>query len=455
MDNKLLGYDEFLLMALQKEGPLSLLELEEQSMIFISRIWYQQWEEQDNITEKFILNIPRLRYFLQKRGKNDKSLGEMHTVSELKKLIEMGFVYMEDEKYHLTPKGEKLAQKEEKNTERMASTVQHRVFNASAAALNTVLVDFILAIMKLSAGFITGSVGILADGVDAASDTISAVLVWVGIKYKKETISTFLVITMLFVASLSVGYESVTKLIATFLGTASAIDLPELVILVECVALAAAVFLFFYQRMVGRASGSLTIISQSVDSKNHIYVSLAVITGALFSIFGIYYVDALIGTFVSARIFLDAVGLTRDAISKYKGEETDLSKYSVPLKNLWKNNRLKSFRVWILFAIIEEKTESRTEIIQSLKRAFHKHYVPVLTELKAFEEEVIDFEKEFDDIVKPLLEKEYLKLEEDAYQITRKGLLYFKRMLSNFRYYDIHLTDAILLEVGEEESKED
>ena len=305
--------------------------------------------------------------------------------------------------------------------------------------------------MKLSAGFITGSVGILDDGVDAASDAISAVLVWLGIKYKKETISTFLVISMLFVASLSIGYESITKLLGSFLGTASGIDFPELVILVESVALAAAGFLFFYQRMVGKATGSLTIISQSVDSKNHIYVSLAVITGALFSIFGINYIDALIGTFVSVRIFLDAFGLTKDAVSKYRGDETDLSKYSMPLEKLWRNNRLKSFRVWILFAVLEEKIETRKEIIQSLKRAFHKHYVPVLTELKAFEEEIVDFEKEFDNIIRPLLEKEYLKIEENSYKVTRKGVTYFKRLLRNFRHYDIHLIDAILLEIEEKE----
>jgi len=59
MNNQLIGYDRFLLMALFKEGPLSLLELEEQSMIFISKIWYQQWEDQTNITEKLILDIPR------------------------------------------------------------------------------------------------------------------------------------------------------------------------------------------------------------------------------------------------------------------------------------------------------------------------------------------------------------------------------------------------------------
>ena len=64
---------------------------------------------------------------------------------------------------------------------------------------------------------------------------------------------------MLLVASLSVGYESITNLLASFLGTASGIDFPELVIMVDSVALATAGFLFFYQRMVRRATGSLTL----------------------------------------------------------------------------------------------------------------------------------------------------------------------------------------------------
>lgn len=49
------------------------------------------------------------------------------------------------------------------------------------------------------------------------------------------------------------------------------------------------------------------------------------------------------------------------------------------------------------------------------------------------------------------MEKEYLKIEEGVYKITRKGIIYFKRMLRNFRHYDIHLTDAILLKIGEKE----
>ena len=41
-EKPILGYDKFLMMAILKEGPLSLDELWEKSMLFLSLIWYQQ-----------------------------------------------------------------------------------------------------------------------------------------------------------------------------------------------------------------------------------------------------------------------------------------------------------------------------------------------------------------------------------------------------------------------------
>ena len=105
---------------------------------------------------------------------------------------------------------------------------------------------------------------------------------------------------------------------------------------VEGVAIMAAVFLFYYQRFVGKVTNSLTLISQSVDSKNHIFIGSSVIIGAIFAIYGIYFVDALIGLFVGAGIFRDAVSLLREAIFAERGGEEDYSKeYKLPLQECW------------------------------------------------------------------------------------------------------------------------
>lgn len=91
-----------------------------------------------------------------------------------------------------------------------ASSIEDGFLKPSAAAKNTTFFDFFLALVKVSAGLLSGSVGLIADGVDATMDTVSAFLVWLGIKYHRENLSTLLVIFMLFVAALSVGFESIS-----------------------------------------------------------------------------------------------------------------------------------------------------------------------------------------------------------------------------------------------------
>ena len=208
---------------------------------------------------------------------------------------------------------------------------------------------------------------------------------------------------MMFITAISVGYESATKIVDAVTTTISPISLPYLVVTVEGIAFIAAAILHFYQRYVGKSNGSLTLISQSIDSKNHIYVATAVIIGAISSIFGIYFVDALIGAFVTVRILIDGFELSKDALSSIKGEATDLSKYKIPLEKHWHLSKLETFKIWILYLIKEDNLSTKEELINSLERTFKPNYIPVLSKYRFNLGEEFDFEKEFKNLIKPLL----------------------------------------------------
>jgi hypothetical protein len=288
-------------------------------------------------------------------------------------------------------------------------------------------------------------------------DTIEAILVWLGIKYHRENLSAFLVIIGLFVASITVGFDSVTHILAAYAGHSEPITMPYLVIVVEGIAIMAAVFLFYYQRFVGKISNSLTLISQSVDSKNHIFIGTSVIIGAIFAIYGIYFIDAIIGLGVAAGIFIDAIGLLREAISAERGEENDYSeKYSLPLQECWEENKLIAFRNWVLYALWGEELRTREEIVASLEKAFHpENYIPVLSELNATCSEKYDFDGNFNNLIKPLLEHELLMEEIEEYLLTDMGEKHLKDFINNFKYYDVHRSDALLLAMTRDEKTPD
>lgn len=450
------GYEKFVLMAIFKRGKIRLNDLEDITIVFISSIWYNiHYGKNYNILGRIMLMIFRFRdkiwegYYAHFRQESWQKKG-LKTEDYLRELTEKGVIKEVDGEFELTDEGKIIVVKINEKLEKRAELIKNRMFKPSSAAINTTIVDGLMAFLKLSVGFITGSVGIISDGTDSATDTISAFLVWVGIKYKHESLSTLLVILLLFVASITVMYESFSRLYSAWLGNITPIVDPSLVILIEGIAIFVYAGLFFYQRQVGRGSGSLTLISQSVDSKNHIFIASSVVMGAVFSMFGIYFVDAIVGAVVAFRIFTDAVGLLKDAIHSMKGEETDLHKYKTPIEGYVQEGKLKAFRIWVIYAIWARELNNHKEIIDSLTEMYTKTYIPVLSELNLIPEEKFGFEKDFDKIMDPLLKRNFITRDGDKYTATESGIKRFKHFLDLFKYYDVRFTDLFMLDIESE-----
>ena len=434
-------FQKFILIVLLKEDSLSLKGLEERTFAFVYHFHGFGYSLHEGVEKKIYGFLSRFGYQPEEdysarmkkwREKHEK---QINVQLECESLIEQGMLKLNEEnRYELTEKGREEAEKIVKEMEKATISIRDRLLSPTATARNTVIADFFLAVMKLLAGFFSASVGLIADGADAAVDTVSASVVWAGIKFKKEFLGTLIVISMMFITAISVGYESVTKIIDAITVTIPPISMPYLVIAVEGIALVAAAILHFYQRYVGKKNGSLALISQSMDSKNHIYVAAAVIIGAVFSVFGICFVDALIGVFVATRILIDGFELSKETLSSIKGEETDFSKYEIPLERYWHLSKLETFRTWILYSIKEDGLNTKEELIDSLERTFKPKYTPIPSEFKLSFGKEFDFEKEFDDLIKPLLEERFIIKEGKNFILTEDGKSRVDRILKTIRH---------------------
>ena len=409
------GESRFILMALLKEGPLTPKEIEAKTLALVSVFGGLG----DIVAEE-------LHFRSKGEGRTRRHENRYDAKRGCELLIRQGMIRLnEGGRYELTEPGEAVA--------RVSAEQLQDILSPRTAARNTAVADFFLAAMKLLVGLLSGSVGLLADGADATVDTASAAVVWVGLRLKKDTAGTIIVVAMMFVTACTIGYESVTRLAEALARTLQPIEGPYLVMAVEVVALFSAILLFLYQRAAGRRNGSLALISQSVDSRNHIFVSLAVIAGAAFSVVGILFVDAMIGAFIAARFFYDGFGLSREALSSMKGEELDLSGYRLPLEDNWQKRRVERFREWILYSTKGDASRSKNEIIGSLKEAFPAQYVPILSEFRIGGKS-FDFDREFPDLVGPLMEKGFLKAEKDEFSLTERGRRWVAESSRNLRY---------------------
>ena len=103
----------------------------------------------------------------------------------IKEACDRDYIVLKDNLYHLSKNGTEEVKKFEVIF-KISRWMGRNINSAETASKNTFFIDLVLAIMKLLAGFFSGSIALLADGTDAAIDTASALAVYIGIKYKKE-----------------------------------------------------------------------------------------------------------------------------------------------------------------------------------------------------------------------------------------------------------------------------
>ncbi len=432
-------FKEFILLILLKEGKLSLAALEEKISLFISYFSLSASHFVVEVFEKIPIPFRKKDLFqkevFDKRYKDYKKIDSIENQCE--ELIKENYVRKNEEnEYELTEKGKYRAEDFKGDLEKGASIFESQIQSPEAASRNTFIVNVFLTIIKLTTGFLSGSIGLLADGADACIDTISAATVWLGMRVKKELLGVTIIIVMMFVTGTSVGAESISKLVQIFSGAIKPITHPLLVIFVEIVAMIFAAVLTFYQRYVGKTHGSFALISQSVDSKNHIFVAGAVILGTILSVSGLHFVDALIGAYISYRILKDAFGLTKEAFATVKGGKVNIDKYKYLFEEQWHLSKLETFRLWILYTIRENGLKTGEKIIKNLKETFDPEYMPIISEFKFSLGKGFDFSKKFSSLIEPLLEKGLIVENQGKFSLTKEGERYLDKKFHLIRYHE-------------------
>ncbi|MFW9890083.1 MAG: cation diffusion facilitator family transporter [Candidatus Thorarchaeota archaeon] len=351
-----------------------------------------------------------------------------------KKLIQI----TKDAKYELTEIGRIQAESTAREMERGAALIENQFLSPAATARNATAIYIFMSTLKLLAGIFSRSVGLIADGADTTVDTVASGIVWLGIKFKKEILGSITIIGLMFLTAAILCYDAVVSVIENVQGLYVPMSMPYVVISVELLAVALMYVVFIYQRYVGKRSQSFALISQSIDSKNTVYSSAAVIVGAIFSLFGIEWVDAVVGGFIAIRISVDGLDLSKEVVKSLRGQQPEFSKYKLPFEKQVGQRRMEAFRNWVMYSIYDDELSTQQEIVASLENAFRPSYMPdIFPEL--FTGKSIDFQENFADIISPLVTESYLHQANGVYSLTDKGKAYIKGTISSMKYKQTEL----------------
>lgn len=259
----------------------------------------------------------------------------------------------EEERFRLTETGRTEAQvmiRELEENRKLFGTLVKPI----TASKVTFAVHLLLAAIKLPAALFSGSLSLLNDALDTLLDALSSLVVYLGIRLKRERLSAVILsICMFFTAAFALK-ESAARMLTPQTATAS-----PLVLLAVGISAGFSALLWLYQRFAAFRVGSLALLAQSTDSKNHLIVAGGVAGSLLASSLGLPIVDLIVGLIVALLIFKGAIELLRDIIQSGGGEETQFSAPPFALFSRWQSKQIRS---WLLYLIEEGAISKRSEL---------------------------------------------------------------------------------------------
>ncbi|PNR96627.1 cation diffusion facilitator family transporter [Petrotoga sp. 9PWA.NaAc.5.4] len=198
-----------------------------------------------------------------------------------------------------------------------------------------VFINGLLAFLKLLIAFFTGSIAILADGIDTATDIMTSFLTLIASKIsskpadeshpfgheRAETIVTKVMSLIIIYAGVQVLIGAIESLVK---GEAF-IESPFLVFWISLISIITKFALYRYKYVIGNKIRSSSLVADALNMRNDILTSLSVLIGILCYIFlDIKWVDPVVAIIVSIFIFKVGIEMFIETSDEFMGSSREL-----------------------------------------------------------------------------------------------------------------------------------
>ncbi len=280
----------------------------------------------------------------------------------LNRLADEGLIKYSD-KYEITEKGlDALGEKERKIEQHLAKGL-----SKEACAKYSLWGNVGLSALEFIIGFLSGSIGLIADAVHTAVDIVASAITWIGIKINKEAQAALFGGIILCAIGVFIAYESITKIFEP-----AQINFQAVAIVTIVINIAVNGYFSFYKFYVGGKTRSISLVADAYHTKTDIWSSVAVLIGLLGATMGFFILDAIAGAIVSFFILLGGYELIKESNKVMHGEDPKLEKFSKFLESHLKVLPDRGTFVSLWFFNLQEMTKE--ENLQRVKKSLGRRF---------------------------------------------------------------------------------
>jgi len=192
----------------------------------------------------------------------------------------------------------------------------------SKISLIAVLANLFLAVGKITAGFLSGSGAVMAEGFHSGVDIFSSIISFIGIKtakkpvdkkhpyghYKFEVLAGLIITIILFLTGLFVILEAVREL-----RNPSPVQVSYLALGVMLVSVLVNEIMARLKIKYGKQENSIALLSDGIHSRVDVYSSLIIFIGLFLTKYWIY-IDSILALLVGLYIIKESFSLGKEAV---------------------------------------------------------------------------------------------------------------------------------------------
>ena len=218
--------------------------------------------------------------------------------------------------------------------------IEEKAQSIKKASWISILGNALLSILKIIIGFISGSMAVLADGIDSASDIITSIITLITAKIiskppdvrfsygyeKADTLASKALAFIIFFAGAQLAISTGSKLIDGEIR-----EMPNpIAIYITIISIIGKLLLALYQFKVGKKVSSLMLIANARNMQNDVVISISVLIGLIFTfLFKMPVLDILTAFIVSGWIMWIAVKIFIQSNTELMDGVMDTSVYKL------------------------------------------------------------------------------------------------------------------------------
>lgn len=200
------------------------------------------------------------------------------------------------------------------------------------AGITGIVCNILLFLLKLMAGFMSGAVSVVADALNNLSDAASSVVTLLGFRLAQrpadsdhpygharyEYLSGLIIAALILVIGAELVESSVKKIFAP-----ATVDFSTVTFVVLLCSIGIKVWMSIFFAKLGKRISSGTLKAASVDSRNDVIATSAVLTGCIIGHRMDISVDGYVGLAVALFILYSGIGVIKETVSPLLGQRAD------------------------------------------------------------------------------------------------------------------------------------